>query len=1404
MTRILRLLLIAAIALPLWQHAAAQEVKKLVLPDDYLTSDRYVMTKSNPGSQANLPSIKATNQNGSITICDGTSTDNHFPVYGEHFGFGPSSQMIYPSTMLRTLNKGDKITKLTFYATGNVSSYLNRTVTVRLGETDATTVTSYDGMTANRNACTQVYSAALTRNGNTVTITLSSQYTYHGGNLIVDMVVTSANNGNYNVNTYWYGIEASNASFYRYKTSRNGNYTNVQGGFLPKMTINYTRLIPDERTIVVKGKDFYEGKTYTWKENGTGTEHTSKLDTIATEPDEIIALLKRVYTDPTFPGNKKRGFTSTGGEDHDDVVPYTAVGTLKINNAGDAIIFDDTYGWGITTNPNNAATDPNIIQNYYDYYYRYYYWYMDPKQYEPEEEGLTMLLLELQDNFTPTDVKDEDGNVILPAVTINETGGGYAQLREIFSKTIKSARILTEAMRTGDGLQAGTLFKIDCDKMNKFYLIAKGQLQWLSSIFYDTDGNYDFFTDPCYVYCSNNTRYNGYHDPAIEKYFFLGHMFEQFSPSISSTGEVATGARTDIYRDLTEMKSFGVVHDCPNVPWVSDGHHFMMYGPDSKSADCADVRDMMFFVPDYRMLDWEERGAYSDNVTFQDYFRYHKDIQPKMGLYVIHQEPIVETTAYTDDYYHLTLTWETNLDEFMPGEQQEFDLLEVVYNEKLGRNVYIPVYYTKIADDGKTVVYCDENGNEVNEENKVPVKLKFDQAENKVYTDVFVQREESSREVTYAIQGWDEEDAVTKKHFLSLQMSNQESYVIKGTDPSEIVSLIELSHYSRFNAQKQTNCYSNRFKLMNNIDGMKAANITPGTTKLVFKRKDTSSNEMVQIATATFNASNKLTVVMQNQAPETDFPFGLYSGETTGKYAGYHKNPTNDSGVETWELEYDVDNNGYISFKDATPLVLIDNFTADVSKGTHPGRYMYEAFTEGIKHVEGDAFTGEGHSNMFNVVIYKTNSDINALTKTQVDEDVDGSYPIDDAINFDVEMQLSSKSEILRYDAYRWTVGEDNWGFTIEEVYGEDVEEDYDPTGQADNEGKYYTVRMNSGVTGLETNGTVSVADGSGTGTFVDKYPYTNKTSAEAYTYAPVVESFGRDKFGDERGDYNTYGGPLQEAGNALLDIKYVVPEIVPGKPAVMTDYAWWDNDGKKCAYYTLNLKLKTKEVPANYEIYKVRAWHQVLDMNDNPAPQYLREQFDEELGYRKGDANGKYMFDEFTYPKCQADPSIWSPEDLGSEFDRSIIDQSGNEVNFTKGTFGALKVRTNEPASDNSVIDGFKIKYFVRLYFTRRDNPDLQPSATPNPAPAIQPKDEETGEATTQEAKTFYVVEATDVYEVKSGIPTAIDNLNASEVVGVKYYNVAGIESDRPFQGVNIVVTRYSDGSTTTTKILK
>ena len=168
-------------------------------------------------------------------------------------------------------------------------------------------------------------------------------------------------------------------------------------------------------------------------------------------------------------------------------------------------------------------------------------------------------------------------------------------------------------------------------------------------------------------------------------------------------------------------------------------------------------------------------------------------------------------------------------------------------------------------------------------------------------------------------------------------------------------------------------------------------------------------------------------------------------------------------------------------------------------------------------------------------------------------------------------------------------------------------------------------------------------------------------------------------------------------------------------------------------------------------------------------------------------------MFDEFTYPECNADASLgtWDPTALGAEQDPKSVgftDDNGKPLNFTAGTFGARKIGVGNT-------EDFKIRYYVRIYFTLEDN---MPSTTTNTG--IHIKDETADNS----GGVFYIVEDYADYVVDTSIPTSIKVFDSREVVGVKYYNVAGIESDTPFQGVNIVVTRYNDGSTTTTKIIK
>ena len=54
----------------------------------------------------------------------------------------------------------------------------------------------------------------------------------------------------------------------------------------------------------------------------------------------------------------------------------------------------------------------------------------------------------------------------------------------------------------------------------------------------------------------------------------------------------------------------------------------------------------------------------------------------------------------------------------------------------------------------------------------------------------------------------------------------------------------------------------------------------------------------------------------------------------------------------------------------------------------------------------------------------------------------------------------------------------------------------------------------------------------------------------------------------------------------------------------------------------------------------------------------------------------------------------------------------------------------------------------------------------------------------------------ATSVREIRSQMSTEIDS--------IRYYNIMGQESETPFDGINIEVIRYKDGSSISKKILR
>ena len=143
----------------------------------------------------------------------------------------------------------------------------------------------------------------------------------------------------------------------------------------------------------------------------------------------------------------------------------------------------------------------------------------------------------------------------------------------------------------------------------------------------------------------------------------------------------------------------------------------------------------------------------------------------------------------------------------------------------------------------------------------------------------------------------------------------------------------------------------------------------------------------------------------------------------------------------------------------------------------------------------------------------------------------------------------------------------------------------------------------------------------------------------------------------------------------------------------------------------------------------------------------------------------------------------------LDSITDREIVTFGSNQFPYdsSTGTYGSdehsFLVPVNTP-----------VTYIGRFYYVRTD-------ATVAGRRSPRRVAEETlGLLESTSDKLYYVVETEG-----SSTFTSVDEMSLDkEVVGVTYVNPLGMTSDNPFEGVNIVVTRYSDGTTSTTKVLK
>ena len=243
-------------------------------------------------------------------------------------------------------------------------------------------------------------------------------------------------------------------------------------------------------------------------------------------------------------------------------------------------------------------------------------------------------------------------------------------------------------------------------------------------------------------------------------------------------------------------------------------------------------------------------------------------------------------------------------------------------------------------------------------------------------------------------------------------------------------------------------------------------------------------------------------------------------------------------------------------------------------------------------------------------------------------------------------------------------------------------------------------------------------------------------------TYVPVMWTDGEDRVKQD-GD-NSYGGFTSKTGVAGLDVLLQGTTTMPG-----SSDSWLDENGQLCLFFNPVFYISAtmpKYATWEYTPVRYRIWKKCSD------PRYCVYE------------NGQLINDTETERETF-----------------ELIEDCGVDEDETQVVFGDPESYIYEfGATAASAEDG--ISFLIRMYYQVNPMIPLKYSY-----PSWMP--------------VFYVVETEVPW---SDYTTGATEINTGNEMGKTYYNLQGIASDKPYDGLNIVVTHYSDGSTKTTKVMR
>lgn len=1220
---------------------------------------------------------------------------------------------------------------------------------------------------------------------------------------------------------------------------------------VPFWTTTAKAQLPAPVYPVVHDKAWYDNPEnvapFTWTDE-QGVQHENKVSDLATNPLHIIALLSYVYTNPKIPGVKYAIPDSAGMENIYRYIPsvHKMNGQLIDENGDFDYDGQNQYGptWqGYAVRTNNLDTKVDysrrvrsglytgdVLPEDWNYNYEHSLdcnrngllaWTVGNPYFsnkdgngeviveDPIEHGLTIFLVKMKDSY----LYGLNNGTVKPTIVQNTSDltpsqyGVSQTLYNSINSEIESVQLITNSVRIEDAeskanYNSGTLFSVDEPNMNRFYFIGKGK-------------------------------------PRMTIKMPMAPLFEEFSP-ISS---LLNGWEMDFYDQLMNGKIFTMQHDCSSVP--EQAHAFSMHGLQYQGDEAAshhrDVEGVNLWIPDYRMKYWEygkgefenylpasREGfgrdlykAYHNRQNSDErvwrvirYFNYNPLHAPSLALYTCQLEadaqPYQGTVEGIEHPYNVKLDWSTTVSRIAGSNNaipEDFEVYCVV------NGVREPVPMCSfVHGQGDYCQVITSNTNLADGEAPSSMSRAFE------HNYQVPQYADHGYWITYQVFARVHKGEGETETFANVLSNLDRVWIPPYSGPGAVKLNIEVNTSSRYDKAQEINRYVNTIKINNNPENpLKMGDIFArpngqgwnpetnafenppqgaawqyadnnlGSEIIVYRYNTKNPTEKTQVARVYFNnivgERFRFAVGRDNQASSAQEGEYVYTDDNLEGQDGNARPWMQSCDASSYSAQGDfpfAHNHGYAlgttskgdpNYYYDKGLMVTDVFEVSTASNDHPEQYGYVA--EFHKYSNLDAETlGHGYrhvtyaSNQATADVYKSNSEASefTFTKDEVDNG-DTMHEIETGYmaGLTVNNMLYDDAIISYY------------------LYDRDSDGPLGSYAMRDTPNNYL-VYSNGKKVGepSQFQSVVTIPDES-----------REDKNLDAVYYVPVITAKLPERANWMTGDGNTtaestYGSDFHGTGNTIVELAYdkehklyeAIYKAYLGldEDAVIADADWGygsdiehtlitngaENNGD---WYGHFMKISSDMSP-NLEVYGVRVWR-----------------------VREKDANGAAE-DVLVNEWFQGNDMSIIGTAMPSYFVVAVNEATGKLSVELKDIYKGPAMETFKQNT------AYQPKYIVH-YYGRVKSLEEPTSGDVNTL-SVTPR------AQDDQAKVYYVSEF-EYHPTINDIPTGINGVMQSvQVESVEYIDVMGRVSSRPFKGLNIVVTRYADGTIITTKQVK